>query len=161
MNTVNWLEDSLILTESPCSRTGKEVWRGDGGPVILTTSCTGLDEASDGGMRINSILKGTVQLNFQPPVFFIIRTSPWTMHWPMGYNISDFGKEFASYSMFSKSPLVSHTPVSQSPRCMPPQGVFHDPGPGSQQPFLKTFAQAFKGTVSREKFSNRDCGGLG
>ena len=40
------------------------------------------------------------------------------------------------------------TPGSQSPRRMRPRGVTK--GPGSQQPFLNTFAQAFNGTVAKK-----------
>ena len=46
-----------------------------------------------GGINIKSeLLKGTVQREFLPLVFFFIRTS--LGHWPMSYNIFEFGFVF-------------------------------------------------------------------
>ena len=50
-----------------------------------------------------------------------------------------------------------HTSQSQSPQGIIPRGVTHDPReslmtPGSQQPFLSTFSQAFKGKVSQNNY---------
>ena len=49
------------------------------------------------------LLKGTVQRDFWPPVFFIIQTS--LGHWPTGSNIFEFGSVFAELFKFYESPL--------------------------------------------------------
>ena len=68
-----------------------------------------------------------------------------------GHDITDLFEFFVEISP------GYHTSQSQSPQGIIPRGVTHDPReslmtPGSQQPFLSTFSQAFKGKVSQNNY---------
>ena len=91
---------------------------------------------------LRKCIKGTVQRYFQFQFFSSIEPA-----WAMGKNILDFVLDFAKLFNFLKISLGNDTPASQSPK------GFISPGealmtPGSQQPFLNTFAHALKGIVS-------------
>ena len=60
------------------------------------------------------VLIGTVQRDFRPPCFFIIRTG--LGHWLMGYNSFVFGLDFAEIFKFFRSSAQYHTALSQVPR---------------------------------------------
>ena len=57
-------------------------------------------------------IKGTVQRDFRPPVFFIIPTG--LGHWPMGENVFKFRFVFAEIFKFLRSSARYHTAQSQA-----------------------------------------------